>query len=68
MKYYDANPEKITIIPCGFNAHEFYPLDRLLARIVLNIDASDNIILQLGRMVSVSGFWLNTIILIETRN
>jgi D-inositol-3-phosphate glycosyltransferase len=55
IRYYDANPDKITIIPCGFNPHEFYPLDRLLARMVLKIDPSENIILQLGRMVPRKG-------------
>jgi D-inositol-3-phosphate glycosyltransferase len=55
VNYYDANPEKITIIPCGFNPHEFYPLDRLLARMVLKIDPSELILLQLGRMVPRKG-------------
>lgn len=55
INYYDAPSEKITIIPCGFNPHEFYPLDPLLARMVLDFDPSENIILQLGRMVPRKG-------------
>lgn len=55
VKYYSAPVEKITIIPCGFNPHEFYPLDRLLARMVLNLNPDENIILQLGRMVPRKG-------------
>lgn len=55
IRYYEAQPERITIIPCGFNPHEFYPLDRLLARSVLKLDPSEHIILQLGRMVPRKG-------------
>jgi D-inositol-3-phosphate glycosyltransferase len=55
MQYYHASAEKITIIPCGFNPHEFYPMDRLLARMFLKLDPSENIILQLGRMVPRKG-------------
>lgn len=55
LNYYDAILEKITIIPCGFNGHEFYPLDRLLARMVLDLDPNENIILQLGRIVPRKG-------------
>lgn len=55
MMYYQALQEKITIIPCGFNPHEFYPLDRLLARMVLKLDPKEFIVLQLGRMVPRKG-------------
>jgi phosphoheptose isomerase len=55
IQYYDADPEKITIIPCGFNPHEFYPLDRLLARMVLKLDPNESIVLQLGRVVPRKG-------------
>lgn len=55
IKYYRARTDKITIIPCGFNPYEFYPLDKLLARMVLNLDAAEFIILQLGRMVPRKG-------------
>ncbi|HEU5145197.1 MAG TPA: glycosyltransferase [Chryseosolibacter sp.] len=55
MMYYQAPQEKITIIPCGFNPHEFYPLDRLLARMVLKLDPKEFIVLQLGRMVPRKG-------------
>jgi D-inositol-3-phosphate glycosyltransferase len=54
-QYYHASPEKISVIPCGFNPLEFYPIDKLLARMVLNLDANENIILQLGRMVPRKG-------------
>ena len=55
VQYYSASEDNITVIPCGFNPHEFYPMDRLLARMVLNLDPSENIILQLGRMVPRKG-------------
>jgi D-inositol-3-phosphate glycosyltransferase len=55
INYYDAPVNKISIIPCGFNPHEFYPLDKLLARTVLSLDASEPIILQLGRIVPRKG-------------
>jgi phosphoheptose isomerase len=55
INYYHAPETKIAIVPCGFNPHEFYPLDRLLARMVLNIEHNDPLILQLGRMVPRKG-------------
>lgn len=55
IKYYDAEKERITIVPCGFNPHEFYPLDRLLARTVLGLNPAEYIILQLGRIVQRKG-------------
>lgn len=55
LHYYQAPPDKITIIPCGFNPHEFYPMDRLLARMVLNLDTNEYVVLQLGRMVPRKG-------------
>lgn len=55
ISYYAASPDKITIIPCGFNPHEFYPVDKLLARMVLNLETEEKIILQLGRMVPRKG-------------
>lgn len=55
MLYYHAPQEKITIIPCGFNPNEFYPLDRLLARMVLNLDPKEFVVLQLGRIVPRKG-------------
>ena len=55
IAYYEAPAEKITIIPCGFNPHEFHPLDRLLARRVVNLDISEYIVLQFGRIVPRKG-------------
>lgn len=55
VEHYGAPIEKITLIPCGFNQHEFYPLDRLLARRLLKLDAEEFIVLQLGRIVPRKG-------------
>lgn len=52
---YQADPEKIALIPCGFNPQEFYPIDKVVARTVLNLDLREDIILQLGRMVPRKG-------------
>ncbi|WP_423149215.1 glycosyltransferase family 4 protein [Rubrolithibacter danxiaensis] len=55
IKYYNASPDKISIIPCGFNPSEFYPVQQTLARVILDLDPEENIILQLGRMVPRKG-------------
>lgn len=55
IKYYNAQPEKITIIPCGFNPVEFYPVDKQEARAKLGLSPDEHIILQLGRMVPRKG-------------
>ncbi len=52
---YDADPAAITIIPCGVNTHQFYPIDKLLARMILNLNPEERIILQLGRIVPRKG-------------
>jgi glycosyltransferase involved in cell wall biosynthesis len=53
--HYGADPAKITIIPCGFNPREFYPMDKGSARDFLSLDKNEKIILQLGRMVPRKG-------------
>jgi D-inositol-3-phosphate glycosyltransferase len=55
IEHYDAAPEKITIIPCGFSPAEFYPMDKWLARMVVNLDPNECVILQLGRIVPRKG-------------
>ena len=55
IMHYAANPEKIVIIPNGFNPDEFYPIDTQLARVVLGMDPTEPVILQLGRMVPRKG-------------
>lgn len=55
VNFYDAPREKVSVIPCGFNPHEFYPLDKQLARATLHLERDAFIILQLGRMVPRKG-------------
>lgn len=55
IKYYDADPSKIEIIPCGFSSTEFFPVDKQRARHLLQINPSEKILLQLGRMVPRKG-------------
>lgn len=55
VNHYNADPDKITIIPAGFDPNEFYPIDKLLCRMVLDLNPKEPIILQLGRMVKRKG-------------
>jgi D-inositol-3-phosphate glycosyltransferase len=52
---YNADPDQITTIPCGFNSTEFEPLSKGLARVALGFPAKERLILQLGRMVPRKG-------------
>lgn len=54
-KLYNADPAKITTIPCGFNPTEFEPFSKALARVALGFPAEERLILQLGRMVPRKG-------------
>lgn len=55
IQYYHASPDKITIVPCGFNPQEFCPVEQALARSIINLSTSEHVILQLGRMVPRKG-------------
>jgi D-inositol-3-phosphate glycosyltransferase len=55
LQHYQASTEKISIVPCGFSPHEFYPMDKVLSRMLLNLSANEFIILQLGRIVQRKG-------------
>jgi glycosyltransferase involved in cell wall biosynthesis len=55
IEHYDADPEKITIIPCGFNPNEFHVIDKIAARKKLQLNGDGPILLQLGRMVPRKG-------------
>ena len=53
--YYGAEPQRVTIVPCGFNPAEFFPVDKKEARDFLKLDHKDKILLQLGRVVPRKG-------------
>lgn len=55
VQLYNADPHKITIIPCGFDPSEFWCLDKALARVAIGLNPDDRIVLQLGRMVPRKG-------------
>jgi len=55
IRLYNADPARITIVPCGFDPSEFEPMSRPLARLELGLDPADRILLQLGRMVPRKG-------------
>lgn len=55
MKYYNAPAEKISIIPCGVNTDELYPVNKSIARSLLDLPYDEKILLQLGRMVPRKG-------------
>jgi glycosyltransferase involved in cell wall biosynthesis len=55
VQYYGADAGKISIVPCGFNPREFFPVDRNEARQRLGLPAEIPILLQLGRMAPRKG-------------
>lgn len=55
IKHYGANPEQITIIPCGFSSFEFYPINKTHARKFTGLPQNEHVLLQLGRMVPRKG-------------
>ncbi|RPI30500.1 MAG: glycosyltransferase [Chloroflexota bacterium] len=55
LTLYPADPSKISIIPCGFDPEELWPLDKALSRRVLGIPEDERVVLQLGRMVPRKG-------------
>jgi glycosyltransferase involved in cell wall biosynthesis len=52
---YDGEPSKISIIPCGFDKAEFWPVTRALARRTLGYKADERILLNIGRLVPRKG-------------
>jgi D-inositol-3-phosphate glycosyltransferase len=48
IQYYKASSKKTFIIPYGFNPNRFFPIDRAEARIILNLNVGDKILLQMG--------------------
>ncbi|HEY9025158.1 MAG TPA: glycosyltransferase family 1 protein, partial [Burkholderiaceae bacterium] len=55
QRLYDADPARIAMVPCGFDALEFAPRPRAEARATLGIPADEFMVLQLGRMVPRKG-------------
>ncbi|MCF2517042.1 glycosyltransferase family 1 protein [Dyadobacter sp. CY351] len=55
IEHYNADPSRITIIPCGFSSEEFYPYPKEKARRKLGLEKDDVVLLQLGRVVPRKG-------------
>jgi D-inositol-3-phosphate glycosyltransferase len=55
IRLYNADPARITIIPCGFDPAELWPVAKSAARAHVGIAPDERVILQLGRMVPRKG-------------
>jgi D-inositol-3-phosphate glycosyltransferase len=55
IRLYNADPSRITIVPCGFDPMEFWPVSKQFARIALGLPPDQRVILQLGRLVPRKG-------------
>ncbi|MGF6969799.1 D-inositol-3-phosphate glycosyltransferase [Paraburkholderia sp. WC7.3g] len=55
LEHYRADRARIEIVPCGFDADEFRPIERAVARDALGWRQHDFIVLQLGRLVQRKG-------------
>lgn len=55
IRLYNADPGRITIVPCGFDPMEFWPVSKQFARIALGLPPDQRVILQLGRLVPRKG-------------
>lgn len=54
-RLYHADPEKISVIPCGFDPQEFWFLPKIRARRLLQLPLFESIALYVGRMVPRKG-------------
>jgi D-inositol-3-phosphate glycosyltransferase len=55
IRLYNADPQKVTIIPCGFDRSEFAPMSKELVRVALGLATDERVVLQLGRLVPRKG-------------
>jgi D-inositol-3-phosphate glycosyltransferase len=55
LRLYQADPDRISVIPCGFDATEFWAINKIHARLTLGLSPDEYLILQLGRMVPRKG-------------
>jgi D-inositol-3-phosphate glycosyltransferase len=55
QRLYGADPVRMAMVPCGFDAGEFEPQSRAEARTRLGLPADEFMVLQLGRMVPRKG-------------
>lgn len=55
LDYYDADPEKITVVPCGIDPSVFHPIPQAEARVELGVPAEQKLILFAGRIEPLKG-------------
>jgi D-inositol-3-phosphate glycosyltransferase len=55
IRYYGADPARMTMVPAGVDVHEFWPMSPELARAALGFDPDERIVLHVGRMVPRKG-------------
>jgi phosphoheptose isomerase len=55
IRFYNADPAKISIIPAGFDPGEFSPMSKELARAALGLCTTEWTVLHVGRMVPRKG-------------
>lgn len=55
LRLYQADAERIRIVPCGFDPTEFWAINPVRARLTLGLAPEEPLILQLGRMVPRKG-------------
>lgn len=55
INLYEAQPERISVIPCGVNMGLFHPMDKAAARKQAGFAAADKIILFVGRIEPLKG-------------
>jgi len=55
IRLYGADPARISLVPCGYDPHEFPAQDQAAARRSLGLDPDELVVLQLGRLVPRKG-------------
>ncbi len=55
LTLYEADPRRISVIPCGVDTAAFRPVSRRRARAMLGLGQSEHVVLQLGRLVPRKG-------------
>jgi D-inositol-3-phosphate glycosyltransferase len=55
MRFYGAEPEKMSVVPCGVNMEVFQPVDKAYARRQLGFADDEKIVLYVGRFAALKG-------------
>lgn len=55
IRLYNADPANISLVPCGFDPMELWPISKPLARFALGLSPDERVILHLGRIVPRKG-------------